>query len=75
VPLRPLPFRSILVASSDDEFVTMERAAHFARCWGSELVSIGAAGHVHTAAGFGPWPRGSGCWTTSAPASADPEER
>jgi predicted alpha/beta hydrolase family esterase len=58
VPLRPLPFRSILVASTDDEFVTMERAEHFARCWASELVSIGAAGHVHTAAGFGTWPRG-----------------
>lgn len=58
VPLQPLPFRSILVASTDDEFVTMERAEHFARCWASELVPIGAAGHVHTAAGFGPWPRG-----------------
>lgn len=58
VPLRPLPFRSVLVASDDDEWVTMDRAAHFARAWGSELVRAGAAGHINTAAGFGPWPRG-----------------
>jgi predicted alpha/beta hydrolase family esterase len=58
VPLRPLPFRSILVASSSDEYLSMDRAEHFARCWRSELVPIGAAGHLNTAAGFGPWPDG-----------------
>lgn len=58
VPLRPLPFRSILVASDNDEYLSIERAKDFARCWGSELVRIGAAGHINTAAGFGPWPQG-----------------
>lgn len=58
VPPRPLPFRSILVASDNDEWVTIDRAAHFARAWGSELVRAGAAGHINTAAGFGPWPDG-----------------
>ncbi|HEX2210842.1 MAG TPA: alpha/beta hydrolase [Longimicrobium sp.] len=58
VPRRPLPFRSILVASDDDEYITMDRAEHFARCWGSELVRAGRAGHINTDAGFGPWPGG-----------------
>lgn len=58
VPLRPLPFRSILVASDNDEWVAIDRAAHFARGWGSELVRAGAVGHINTAAGFGPWPDG-----------------
>ena len=58
VPLRPLPFRTVLVASSNDEYLSMDRAGHFARCWGSELVPAGAAGHLNTAAGFGPWPEG-----------------
>ncbi|HEU4885739.1 MAG TPA: alpha/beta hydrolase [Longimicrobium sp.] len=58
VPLQPLPFRSILVASSTDPYLSMDRAWHFARCWGSELVPIGYAGHINTAAGFGPWPEG-----------------
>jgi uncharacterized protein len=58
VPLQPLPFRTILVASSNDEYLSMNRARHFARCWGSELVPAGAAGHLNTVAGFGPWPAG-----------------
>jgi uncharacterized protein len=58
VPLQPLPFRSILVASGNDEYLSMDRARHFARCWASELVPAGAAGHLNTAAGFGPWPQG-----------------
>lgn len=58
VPLQPLPFRSILVASSNDEYLSMDRAEHFARCWGSELVPLGVAGHINTASGFGPWPEG-----------------
>jgi predicted alpha/beta hydrolase family esterase len=58
VPLQPLSFRTLLVASDSDEYLSMDRAEHFARCWGSELVPLGAAGHINTAAGFGPWPEG-----------------
>ena len=58
VPLAPLPFPSIVAASSDDPYLGPERAAHFARCWGSRLVDLGAAGHINTDAGFGPWPQG-----------------
>jgi serine hydrolase len=58
IPLAPLPFRSIVVASTNDELVSMARAEQFARGWGGRLVSIGAAGHIHTAAGYGPWPEG-----------------
>jgi hypothetical protein len=58
IPLAPLPFPSIVVASADDPFTTPERARHFAQAWGSELVELGQAGHVNTPAGFGPWPAG-----------------
>lgn len=58
IPLHPLPFRGILVASDNDEYLTLGRAAHLARAWGSELVRAGAVGHINTAAGFGPWPQG-----------------
>jgi predicted alpha/beta hydrolase family esterase len=58
IPLGPLPFPSIVVASADDPFTRLERARHFARCWGSEFVDLGRAGHVNAAAGFGPWPAG-----------------
>ncbi len=58
VPLQPLPFRSILVASSDDSFITLEQAAALAHAWGSRFVNIGPAGHINTDAGFGAWPPG-----------------
>jgi predicted alpha/beta hydrolase family esterase len=58
MPLDPLPFPSIVVASADDEWVTPERAAAFARAWGSRFVDIGPAGHINGASGYGPWPEG-----------------
>ena len=58
MPLAPLPFPSIVVSSSDDPFVAPDRAADFARRWGSRFVDIGPAGHINTAAGFGEWPLG-----------------
>lgn len=58
IPLGPLPFRSIVAASTNDPWVTWARAQEFAAAWGSELVGLGPAGHVNPDAGFGPWPAG-----------------
>jgi hypothetical protein len=58
MPLQRLPFPSKVVASSNDEWVTPARAQQFAAAWGSELIDIGAAGHINTASGHGPWPAG-----------------
>lgn len=58
MPLVRLPFPSLVVASTNDEYVTLDRARYFAEAWGSELVTIGAAGHINSASGFGEWPEG-----------------
>jgi predicted alpha/beta hydrolase family esterase len=58
MPLDRLPFPSIVVASENDEYVTLERAAQFASAWGGRLVNIGALGHINSASGLGDWPRG-----------------
>lgn len=58
VPLIKLPFPSIVVASTNDYYVTLERAKQFAAAWGSELVNIGDAGHINVASGFGGWNEG-----------------
>jgi predicted alpha/beta hydrolase family esterase len=58
MPRTALPFPSVVVASTNDEYISMARAEEFARAWGSRLVSIGAAGHINGAAGYGPWPEG-----------------
>ena len=58
VPRDPLPFPSLLVASTDDPLVSPERAADMAASWGAELHLAGNAGHINTASGHGPWPEG-----------------
>jgi uncharacterized protein len=58
IPAAILPFPSIVVASSNDEWVSLERAQQFARQWGSRFVNIGEAGHINAVAGYGPWPQG-----------------
>lgn len=58
VPLSPIPFKTIVVASDDDPWVSTARATYFAGCWGSELISIGKAGHINAASGYGAWPEG-----------------
>jgi serine hydrolase len=58
MPLERLPFPSLVVASTDDEYVTIERAGQCARAWGSRLVGIGAAGHINSTSGLGEWPQG-----------------
>jgi uncharacterized protein len=57
-PLSPLPFKSIVVASTDDPFAAFDRAKAFATAWGSELVTLESAGHINAASGHGPWPEG-----------------
>jgi len=58
MPLQKLPFRSVVVASTDDPYVTSERAEFFARSWGSRLIKIANAGHINASSGYGTWPEG-----------------
>src|SRR5574337_459714 len=56
IPRNPLPFPSILAASTNDPLCDYDRAVAMAKDWGSRLVNIGAVGHLNPAAGFGEWP-------------------
>jgi predicted alpha/beta hydrolase family esterase len=58
VPLIQLPFKIITVVSSNDYYVSLDRAEQFATAWGSQVVNIGEAGHINAAAGFGEWKQG-----------------
>ena len=58
MPRRLLPFPTIMVVSSNDPFLAVERARELARMWGSRLVEIGAAGHINGDSGLGDWPEG-----------------
>ncbi|WP_417310883.1 RBBP9/YdeN family alpha/beta hydrolase [Devosia sp.] len=58
VPRNPLPFPSMLVASTNDDLVSAERAADMAASWGSDMHLAVNAGHINPASGHGPWPEG-----------------
>jgi hypothetical protein len=58
IPVDKLPFRSVLVASTNDNWSTRERSEMFARNWGSKLIFIGDAGHINGATGYGNWDEG-----------------
>ena len=55
-PRKPLPFASVVVASTNDPYATFERSGELARAWGSRLVRVENGGHLNADAGFGPWP-------------------
>lgn len=58
IPRRPLPFRSVLIASATDPYCTQDEARALAEAWGSEFVDAGDSGHLNTESGHGPWPDG-----------------
>jgi uncharacterized protein len=58
VPFAKLPYRSVLVASSNDPFCPIRLAGAYARAWGSEFVRLQEAGHINIDSGHGEWPLG-----------------
>jgi len=58
VPKDRLPFRTIVAASTNDEYCTLDRATYFAATWGSRFVNMGAKGHLNAQSDLGEWPEG-----------------
>jgi len=54
---RRLAVPSILIGSETDPWMPLSGARELAQRLGSAFVNLGDAGHINTAAGFGPWPR------------------
>lgn len=58
VPKHPLGVPAIVVASTNDPWMSFRRAAEWADNWGAEMINLGAAGHINVNSGFGSWPQG-----------------
>ena len=58
MPNEKINFKTIVVASSNDQWVSLNRAKYFADHWGSELINIGDAGHINAASGHHQWKEG-----------------
>ena len=58
MPLIKLPIPAAVVASSNDEFVTIERSEFFANAWGARLFRAGALGHINSDSDLREWEQG-----------------
>ncbi len=56
VPMKRLPFPSLLLASSRDPYCRPDRAQEFAAAWGAEFADVGPLGHLNADSGLGDWP-------------------
>ena len=72
VPYARLPYRSILVASSNDPYCPVRLAGAYARAWGSEFVRMQNAGHITAESGHGDWPLGLALLQSLLDGSATP---
>ena len=51
-------FPSIVVASTNDGYATLEYVQSLAKRWGSEFVNVGAKGHINANSALGFWDEG-----------------
>jgi len=58
IPAGVLPFKSIVVASTNDIYASISRSRKFAEDWGSEFVNLGKKGHINAVSGLGGWAEG-----------------
>ncbi|GGY65952.1 RBBP9/YdeN family alpha/beta hydrolase [Pseudoduganella albidiflava] len=55
LPREPLPVPSILIASTNDPWMPLERARQWAQHWGSSFIDAGALGHINAESGLRDW--------------------
>ena len=55
MPLQTLPFRTLVLASSNDPFCDLSRARAFAAAWGADFEEVGPCGHLNADSGLGDW--------------------
>lgn len=58
IPFSRLPFKSIVVASTNDRYATIKRSQYFADAWGSEFINLGKKGHINAVSNLEDWPEG-----------------
>lgn len=58
IPVRNLPFKSIVVGSRNDPYCSDRRAREFASAWGSSYLDYGMRGHINAESGLAAWPEG-----------------
>jgi predicted alpha/beta hydrolase family esterase len=58
IPMRKLPFPSVIVASTNDPYLSLERANELAAAWGSRIENVGPLQHIGSECKLQGWPDG-----------------
>jgi predicted alpha/beta hydrolase family esterase len=58
IPRVPFPVPTLVVASTDDPYVSFDRAKSFAESWGADFCNAGELGHINADTKLGFWPQG-----------------
>lgn len=58
IPTKKLQFPSVVITSSNDPYISVERAAYFAEVWGSDFVNVGEKGHINSESNLEFWEEG-----------------
>ena len=58
IPRARFPVPALVVASTDDPYVSLARAEAFAQSWGADFCNAGELGHINSASRLGTWPQG-----------------
>ena len=56
--LHPFDFPSMVLASTNDVYASIEYTDHLASLWGSTFINVGALGHINTDSALGFWDEG-----------------
>jgi len=55
IPRGRIDMRTILVASTNDQYASLTRSKQMAKMWGSEFINVGAQGHINAQSHLGAW--------------------
>lgn len=58
IPLEQLKYPSIVITSSNDPYISAERAEFLAKNWGSNFYNVGSKGHLNLASELRLWKEG-----------------
>ncbi|PDV87338.1 hypothetical protein CO652_16970 [Rhizobium sp. H4] len=72
-PSQEMRFPTLIVASANDPFGTLDHARARADLWGSGLVEIGAFGHINGQSGLEEWTQGKALLTAFSAGLAKPD--
>ena len=75
VPRRAMPFPTIVVASRNDPYASVQRSREMAASWSARFHDAAEAGHINAASGLGSWEEGQSLVAELVVGAASPWRR